>query len=86
MNADRTLEGKPEGKTTRKTELRKVDSNAIDVKGRRQRAVDWIDLAQDRDQWMPLVNAITLGITNLCKFLFGLEIDSLSRTQIDGAR
>jgi hypothetical protein len=56
-NAHKILVGKPEGKTLRarprptwlnnvKMDLREIGWNDM----------DWIDLAQDRDQWRALVN------------------------------
>jgi hypothetical protein len=50
-NAYRILVGKPEGKRCRredniKNDLRKIGWGVM----------DWIDLAQDRDQWRALMN------------------------------
>jgi hypothetical protein len=43
--------------------------------------MDWIDLAQDRDQWRALVNTImNLRVSkNVGMFLSGYKIDSFSR-------
>jgi hypothetical protein len=47
-NAYRISVGKPEGKRPRR---RWVDNIKIDLRERGRDSVDWIDLAQDRDQW-----------------------------------
>jgi hypothetical protein len=49
-NAYRILVGKPEGKRPlgRPMELREIGCDGM----------DWIDLAQDRDQWRALVNTV----------------------------
>jgi hypothetical protein len=59
-NACRFLMGNPE----RKTSLRKLRRNwenniKTDVKVIRWGFMNWIDLAQDRDQWRVLVNTVT---------------------------
>jgi hypothetical protein len=58
-NAYRSSMGKPEGKSplgtptyTRKNEI-KIDIREIGWGG-----IDWIHLAQDRDQWQALVNTV----------------------------
>jgi hypothetical protein len=59
-NAYRILVGKPEGKSPlgrprrRWVENIKMDLGEIGWDG-----IDWIDLAQDRDQWRALVNTAT---------------------------
>jgi hypothetical protein len=59
MNAYRVLVGQPEGKrplgrNTRRWEYNiKMDLRVIGWGG-----MDWIDLAQDRDQWSGLVNTV----------------------------
>jgi hypothetical protein len=53
-NASRILVGKPEGRLRR----RWVDSIKIDLRERGWDGVDWVDLAQDRDQWRALVNTV----------------------------
>jgi hypothetical protein len=53
-NAYRILVGKPEGKRPLgKPRRRWVDLREIGWDG-----VDWIDMAQDRDQWRALVNTV----------------------------
>jgi hypothetical protein len=51
--------GKPEGKRPlRKPRRRWVDNIKMDVREIVWSGVDWIDLAQDRDQWRELVNTV----------------------------
>jgi hypothetical protein len=50
-NANRILVRKPEGKRRRC-----VDNNTMDLRERGWCGTDCINLAQDRDQWRPLVN------------------------------
>jgi hypothetical protein len=58
-NAYRTLVGKPEGKRPLgRPKIRRVDNIKIDLREIGWGGVDWIDLAQDRDQWRALVNTI----------------------------
>jgi hypothetical protein len=60
-NAYRILVGKPEGKRPfGRPRRRWVDNIKIDLKRDRIGCdgVDWIDLAQDRDQWRALVNTV----------------------------
>jgi hypothetical protein len=58
-NAYRILEGKPEGKRPLgRPRPRWVDNIKIDRRERGWDGVDWIDLAQDRDQWRALVNTV----------------------------
>jgi hypothetical protein len=53
-NACRILVGKPEGKRTLEWPRRRwVDNIKMDL-----REIDWIDLAQDRDQWRALMNTV----------------------------
>jgi hypothetical protein len=55
-NAYRTLVGKPEGKRPLGRPRRRwVDNIKMDL---RELGMDWIDLAQDRDQWRALVNTV----------------------------
>jgi hypothetical protein len=56
-NANRILVGKPEGKKPlRRPRRRWVDNIKINLIG--WDGMDWIDLAQDRNQWRALVNAV----------------------------
>jgi hypothetical protein len=58
-NAYRILAGKPEGKRPLGRPRRRcVDNIKIDVREIGWDGVDWIDLAQDRDQWRALVNTV----------------------------
>jgi hypothetical protein len=54
-NAYRILVGKPEGKRPLGGPRRMWEDNIrMDVRGIGWGCMDWIDLAQDRDQWRPL--------------------------------
>jgi hypothetical protein len=58
-NAYRILVGKPEGKRPLgKPRCRWVDNIKIDLREIEWAGMDWIDLAQDRDQWRALVNKV----------------------------
>jgi hypothetical protein len=58
-NAYRILVGKAEGKTPLgKPRRRWVDNIKMDLREIGWDDMDWIDLAQDRDQWRVLVNAV----------------------------
>jgi hypothetical protein len=54
-NAYRILVGKPDGKGPR---CRCVDNIKIDLKEIEWDGMDWIYLAQDRDQWRAFVNMV----------------------------
>jgi hypothetical protein len=58
-NAYRTLVGNPEGKRPLGRPRRRwVDNLKMDLRERGWDGGDWIDLAQDRDQWRALVRAV----------------------------
>jgi hypothetical protein len=58
-NAYRILVGKPEGKRRlRRPRRRWVDSIKMDLVEIGWDGMDWIDLAQDSDQWRALVNTV----------------------------
>jgi hypothetical protein len=58
-NAYRILVGKPEGKRPLGTPRRRWEDNInIDLREIGWGGMDWIDLAQDRDQWRALVNTV----------------------------
>jgi hypothetical protein len=55
----RVLVGKPEGKRPLGRHRRKWEDNIkIDLQEMGCGGMDWIDLAQDRDRWQALVNAV----------------------------
>jgi hypothetical protein len=58
-NAYRILVGKPEGKRPAIELIRSWKDNIkIDLREIGLSGVDWIHLAQDRDQWRALVNTV----------------------------
>jgi hypothetical protein len=58
-NAYRTLVGNPEGKRPlRRPRCRWVNNIKMDLTEIGLGGMDWIDLAQDRDQWRVLVNIV----------------------------
>jgi hypothetical protein len=58
-NACRILVGRPEGKRPLVRPRRRwVDNIIMDLREIRWDGVDWIDLAEDRDQWRALVNTV----------------------------
>jgi hypothetical protein len=55
----RVLVGKPEGKRTLGRPRRRWEDNIkMDLQEVGCRGVDWIELAQGRDRWRALVNAV----------------------------
>jgi hypothetical protein len=51
--------GNPDGKRPLGRPRRKwVDNIMMDLRGIRWGGMDWIDLAQDKDQWRALVNTV----------------------------
>jgi hypothetical protein len=74
--------GKPEGKRPLGRPRRRwVDNVKMDLREMRWDGVDWIDMAQDRDQWRALVNTIlNLRVSlNAGKFLSGCTSGGSSR-------
>jgi hypothetical protein len=58
-NTCRILVGKPEGKRPLgRRRCRWVDNIKMDLREIEWGGMDWIDLAQDRDQWRVLVNTV----------------------------
>jgi hypothetical protein len=58
-NACRILVGNPEGmRPLGRPSRRSVDKIKMDPRETGWDGMDWIDLAQDRDQWRTLVNAV----------------------------
>jgi hypothetical protein len=58
-NAYKILAGKPEGKRPLgRPRHRWVDNIKMDLREIGWDGVDWIDLAQNRDQWRALVNMV----------------------------
>ena len=55
----RVMVGKPEGKRPLGKRRRRCEDNIkMDFQEVERGGVDWIDLAQDRDRWRELVNAV----------------------------
>jgi hypothetical protein len=59
-NAYRILVGKPERKRPLESPRRRwMDNIKMDLRDIRWDGMDWIELAQDRDQWRTLLNTVT---------------------------
>jgi len=55
----RVLVGKPEGKRPNVRARRRWEDNIkVDLQEVGSEVMDWIDVAQDRDRWRALVNAV----------------------------
>jgi hypothetical protein len=55
----RVLVGNPEGnRTLGRPRLRWEDNIRLDLQEVGYRGMDWIELAQDRDRWQAIVNAV----------------------------
>jgi hypothetical protein len=81
-NAYKILVGNPGGKRLLgRPRHRRVDNIKMDLREIGWDGGDWIDLAQDRDQWRALVNVVmNLQVPqNAGKFLSGCTIGSFSR-------
>jgi hypothetical protein len=58
-NANRILVGKPDGKRLLGSPSRRwVGNIKMDLRMTGWGGMDWIDLAQDRDQWKALLNTV----------------------------
>jgi len=57
-NADKIFVGKPEGKRPLGRRSRKCEDNIIMGLREVGREMDWIHLAQNRDQWLAFVNTV----------------------------
>ena len=58
--AYRGLAGKPEGKRPLGSPRRRWEDNIdMDLQGVGRGSMEWLSLAQDRDRWRALVNAVT---------------------------
>jgi hypothetical protein len=81
-NAYRILVGKPEGKRPLgRPRCRWVNNIKMDLRETVRSGMDWVDLAQGRDQWEVLVNTVmNLRVPrNAGKFLSSCTISSFSR-------
>jgi hypothetical protein len=81
-NAYRILLGKPEGKRPLgRPRRRLVNSVKMDLREIGRDGMDWLDLAQDTDQWRALVNTVMnfRGPQNSEKFLSSCTTGGFSR-------
>jgi hypothetical protein len=81
-NAYMILVGKPEGKRPlRRPRLTWVDNIKIDLGDIEWAGIDWIDMAQDMDQWRARVNTIMnlRVLQNVGKFLSNCKTGGFSR-------
>jgi hypothetical protein len=80
-NAYRILVGRPEGKRPLGSPRRRwVDNIKTDLRGIGWDGMDWIDPAQDRDQWRALVNTVmNLWVPLNAEFLSCSTISSFPR-------
>jgi hypothetical protein len=69
-NAYRILVGKPEGKRPLGRQRRRwVDNIKMDLTDTGRDGVDWMDMAQDGDQWRALVNTVPSGFIKCSEVL-----------------
>jgi hypothetical protein len=75
-NSYSILVGKPEGKRTLGRPRRRwVDNIRMDLRDIGWDGVDWIDVAQDRDQWRALVNTVmNLRVHQLPEGVIGFSL------------
>jgi hypothetical protein len=81
-NTYRILMGKPEGMKPLGRPRRRWENNIrMDLREIDWGGMDWIDLAQDRDQWRALVNTVMnlWVLQNVSKFLSSCATGSFSR-------
>jgi hypothetical protein len=81
MNGHRILVGKPEGKRPLgRPGHRWQDNIKMDLREIGRGGMDWIDLAQDKDQWRSHVNTVmNLQVPENGKFLSMCATGSFSR-------
>jgi hypothetical protein len=82
LNVYRILVGKLEEKRPLGRQRRRwVDNNKMDLREIDWDCLDWIDLAQDREQWMALVKTVmNLRVPKIAgKFLSSCTIGGFSR-------